>query len=96
MAHINFYLYFPHLLSDLAYIRSDKPAHNGVVSFVLSDIVKCLKGVNIMDILNLKHAFKTGYCVVERTICKSAVGVSLHFSYTACRRGKLSGKQERG
>ena len=57
MAHINFYPYFPHLLSDLAG-RSDRPEHNGIVTFVLREAVKRLTGVNVMDILNLKNSSK--------------------------------------
>jgi hypothetical protein len=49
---------FPQLLSDLADIRSNRPVHNGVVNFVLREAVKFLTGLNVMDILNLKHASK--------------------------------------
>ena len=93
MAHINIYPYFPQLLSDLADIRSHRPAHNGVVTFVLREAAKCLTGVNVKDILNLKHASK--YWVLRhgthhlQTCCGRVTTFHLH----GMSEGKLSGKK---
>jgi hypothetical protein len=80
-------------MSDLADIRPNRTAHNGVVNFVLRENIKFLTGVNEMDILEPEARLEIlGTMSWNASFANLLWGASLLSGCMECRRGKPSEK----